>query len=98
MSDVMSLKGNIKGKLGLDVFKEGGDFHIEIKTEKMDDPRLRACVRLCPAGLYTLDEQGTVLLSTDGCLECGTCKIICGDEILSWSYPEGATGVQFRFG
>jgi len=97
MSDVMSLKGNIKGKLSLDVFKEGGDFHIEIKTEKLDDARLLACVKLCPAELYLQDEKG-VSLSTDGCLECGTCKIICGDEILSWNYPEGATGVQYRFG
>ena len=94
----MSLKGNIKGKLGLNVFKEGGEFHIEILTANRRDPRLLACVRLCPAGLYSLDDDGRVVLSTDGCLECGTCKIICGSEILSWTYPEGATGVQYRFG
>jgi ferredoxin like protein len=98
MSDVMAFKGNIKGKLGLDVFKEGEKFHIEINPDKKDDPRLLVCVRLCPAGLYSLDEQGQVVLSTDGCLECGTCKILCGDEVLTWNYPEGAQGVQFRFG
>ena len=89
---------NVKAKLGLDVFKEGGEFHIQIKADKADDKRLLACVRLCPAGLYNLDEQGKVVLSTDGCLECGTCKIICTDEVLSWVYPEGASGVQYRFG
>ncbi|MCL2529506.1 MAG: 4Fe-4S dicluster domain-containing protein [Coriobacteriia bacterium] len=98
MSDVLSLKGNVKSKLGLNVFKESSEFHIEIKTDKTNDKRLFACVRLCPAELYSADEQGCVVLSTDGCLECGTCLIICGDEVLSWNYPQGATGVQYRFG
>ncbi|MCL1846992.1 MAG: 4Fe-4S dicluster domain-containing protein [Coriobacteriia bacterium] len=89
---------NLKAKLGLDVFKEGGPFHIQINAGKQDDPRLLTCVRLCPAGLYSLDEQGVISLSQDGCLECGTCKIICGDELLTWAYPEGASGVQYRFG
>ena len=89
---------NLKAKLGLDVFKEGSEFHIQINPAKADDRRLLACVRLCPAGLYSQDEAGGVVLSTDGCLECGTCKIICDDEVLLWTYPEGATGVQYRFG
>ena len=94
MSEVLSLKG----KLGLDVFKEGKHFHIEINPARADDKRLLTCVRLCPAGLYSPGDEGKIKLSTDGCLECGTCKIICGDEVLTWKYPEGATGVQYRFG
>jgi len=31
-------------------------------------------------------------------LECGTCRIACGAEVLEWNYPEGGAGVQFRFG
>lgn len=89
---------NLKAKLGLDVFKVGEPFHIEINPKKKDDPSLLICTRLCPAGLYSVDDQGNILLSTDGCLECGTCKIICGDEVLIWNYPKGAIGVQYRFG
>jgi len=89
---------NLKAKLGLNVFKESHQFHIGIQPGKEDDPRLLKAILICPAGLYNLGEDGKVELSQDGCLECGTCKIICGDEVLSWNYPEGATGVQYRFG
>jgi ferredoxin like protein len=39
-----------------------------------------------------------VELTIDGCLECGTCRIACGTEVLEWYYPSGGAGVQFRFG
>ncbi len=34
-----------------------------------------------------------------GCLECGTCRVLCGDTILKkWEFPQGTFGVEFRFG
>jgi ferredoxin-like protein FixX len=36
---------------------------------------------------------------TDGCVECGTCRIIAeatGD--IEWNYPRGGYGVSFKFG
>jgi len=94
----MSDTSNLKAKLGFNVFKENGPFPIEIKPGKATDQRLFTCVQICPAGLYSQDEQGAISLSQDGCLECGTCKIVCGSEVLTWDYPEGGSGVQYRFG
>ncbi|MBA4397492.1 MAG: hypothetical protein C0394_08940 [Syntrophus sp. (in: bacteria)] len=94
MSDAAALKM----KLGLDVFKPGGEPHIKIKPGMEKDTRLRQAVRLCPAGLYSTADTGGVVLTIDGCLECGTCRFVCGGEVLEWHYPEGGTGVQFRFG
>jgi ferredoxin like protein len=94
MSEVMGLKA----KLGLDVFKENKDFHIKIVLGKEKDARLKKAILVCPAGLYSENDQGDVELSVDGCLECGTCLIACGAEVLDWNYPEGGAGVQFRFG
>lgn len=91
-------EADLKAKLGLDVFKPGGEPHIRIKTGMEKDPRLRRAVRLCPAGLYTLNDRGEVSLTVDGCLECGTCRIACGTDVLEWTYPEGNCGVQFRYG
>jgi ferredoxin like protein len=88
----------LKAKLGLDVFKPGGEHHIRIRPGMERDVRLKAAVRICPAGLYMENEQGEVLLTVDGCLECGTCRIACGPDVLEWQYPEGGAGVQFRFG
>lgn len=94
MSEVMGLKA----KLGLDVFKENKDFHISIIPGKEKDARLKKAMMVCPAGLYSENEQGDVELNVDGCLECGTCLIACGEDVLYWHYPDAGAGVQFRYG
>jgi ferredoxin like protein len=88
----------LKTKLGFDVFKPGSTPHITIRPGMEKDPRLLQVVRLCPAGLYSKTDKGDVALNIDGCLECGTCRYVCGGDVLEWRYPEGGTGVQFRFG
>jgi len=95
----MSETMDMKAKLGLNVFKPAAVPHIKIKQGMERDPRLTSALRLCPAGLYSVNESGEVVLATlDGCLECGTCRLACGTEVLEWDYPEGGTGVQYRFG
>jgi ferredoxin like protein len=94
----MSVRLDLKSKLGLDVFKEDSKPHIKIKPGLESDPRLKKAVLVCPAGLYKLNDKGEIDLSTDGCLECGTCRLACGPEVLDWNYPSGGAGIQFRFG
>ena len=94
----MSASSELLAKLGLNVFKPAGVPHIVIKPGMEQDPRLKRMIGACPAGLYAEDEAEAVVLTIDGCLECGTCRLVCGTDILEWRYPEGGTGVQFRFG
>lgn len=94
MSEMLGLKA----KLGLDVFKHDAQPHITIKAGKEKDPRLKKAVLVCPAGLYSENDAGEVVFTIDGCLECGTCRLACGTDVLDWSYPSGGSGVQFRFG
>ena len=94
MSDIMGLKA----KLGLDVFKHDSEPHIKIKPGMERDPRLKRAVLVCPAGLYSVNAEGEVELTIDGCLECGTCRLVCGNDNLEWAYPEGGCGIQLRFG
>jgi ferredoxin like protein len=94
----MSESVELKAKLGLDVFKPGREAHIKIRPGMEKDNRLKPMVRICPAGCYSENEKTEVTLTIDGCLECGTCRLACGMEVLDWNYPEGGTGVQFRFG
>ena len=94
MSEIIGLKA----KLGLNVFKPGAVPHIKIKPGKEKDPLLKAMTKLCPAGLYTENEIGEITMTVDGCLECGTCRLVCGVDVLEWTYPEGGAGVQFRAG
>ncbi|TIX69943.1 MAG: ferredoxin family protein, partial [Mesorhizobium sp.] len=54
---------------------------------------------VCPAKCYELNDRGQVEITADGCMECGTCRILCekGGDI-EWNYPRGGFGVLFKFG
>ena len=90
---------DLKTKLGLNVFKPLPAPHIRIKPGMERDPRLKAAVRACPAGLYAEGADGVFALTIDGCLECGTCRIVCDEyRNVDWSYPRGGYGILFKFG
>lgn len=56
-------------------------------------------IKVCPAGLYKLDDGGGIRFDYAGCLECGTCRIACGDTIIEkWENPKSAMGIQYRYG
>lgn len=57
----------------------------------------RSCLTVCPADVYT-EQEGRVIPDAAACLECGACVIACVPEALSWCYPEGTHGVQYRYG
>ena len=57
-------------------------------------------------GMWTADdplgfvaEDGTVQATLDGCLECGTCRLLAepGGGI-AWNYPRGGYGIVYKFG
>ncbi len=78
-----------------------GNPHIQIKNPEICKTVCKQpCTFCCPAGCYVRDEDtGAVVLTTDGCLECGTCRVICSDhDNLSWEWPRGGYGVLFKFG
>lgn len=76
-----------------------GRAHIKVRPHTVPSPALLAMLKVCPARCYELNAQGQVEITPDGCVECGTCRIICepGGDI-EWSYPRGGYGVLFKFG
>ncbi len=59
----------------------------------------KPCLFVCPAVLYRLDKNGEISFDYAGCLECGTCRIMCKNQgIIKWEYPRGTFGVSYRFG
>jgi ferredoxin like protein len=88
-------------KLGRDVFKiDGQQAHIHIDHQVCRTAcTTRPCLYVCPAKLYAYrPEQDEVFVDYEGCLECGTCVIVCREGALSWEYPRAGFGVQYRFG
>lgn len=86
-------------KLGFVRFKvdEQGS-HIVVNESYGDEKEIRLLVAACPAGLYAY-EEGKLSFNYEGCLECGTCRVLSGGKLIeSWNYPRGAKGVEYRQG
>jgi ferredoxin like protein len=94
----MTAKINVKAKLGLDTFNADTQKHIKVKREVCKDCTERYCLYVCPAQVYTLNNEGQIELDLDGCLECGTCRIACLRGSVDWNYPRGGCGVQYKYG
>ncbi|MBN7772498.1 ferredoxin family protein [Clostridium aminobutyricum] len=89
-------KGNIDNKLFMNNYKVDSMSHLTIKDqavcEKCED---KSCTILCPAHVYEWkDEQ--IMVSYEGCLECGACRIACPHDNIDWNFPRGGYGIQFR--
>jgi ferredoxin like protein len=71
--------------------------HIVIRKELCALCEGHPCTVVCPAGLYVwLDDQ--ITHNCDGCLECGSCRVICPQGAIQWRYPLGGYGVRYRWG
>ena len=80
---------------------DAGRPHIRIKQPDLcrTECGTQSCTYVCPASCYKAEGNGSVTLITDGCLECGSCRIICNEHAnVAWEYPRGGYGVLFKFG
>ncbi len=72
--------------------------HIELVDEP-SDAEFDKLIRVCPGALYKRDETGKRTFDYAGCLECGTCRIACGETIVQkWENPQPSMGVEYRYG
>lgn len=72
--------------------------HIEL-TDDPDDKEFDKLIMICPAALYRRDKEGRKSFDYAGCLECGSCRVVCGDTIIArWENPQPMMGVEYRFG
>ncbi|MDR1396965.1 MAG: ferredoxin family protein [Desulfarculales bacterium] len=97
----MEYKTVVDDKLALNRFAvDEHHRHITAHAEHMDQNMLNALLAVCPAGLYSLNPQGQLILEYAGCLECGSCRIICASRpgALTWGYPRATKGVFYRYG
>ncbi len=90
---------SVTGLLALNRFElDEGHPHISVDNEICEvSCTLRPCLTICPAEVYR-EHDGRVVADFAACLECGTCVIACPPEAISWHYPRGGLGVQYRYG
>jgi ferredoxin-like protein FixX len=93
-------KFDVTEKLGVDKFAVNeGNPHIDVDKKYVGEDELQKVIKGCPAALYDVDENGNVKFDFAGCLECGTCRVLCGKSVVKeWNYPESSFGVEYRYG
>jgi ferredoxin like protein len=89
----------VEEKIALNAMKNDRESHIAIDQERCARCTARVCIAVCPGRLYSLNEEtGEMVVEYAGCLECGTCMIACTNGAITWDYPGGDFGVQYRYG
>ncbi|MFB6467243.1 ferredoxin family protein [Cytobacillus sp. Hz8] len=89
---------SIEERLGTDKFLVDDELpHITLDKNICNTCADKPCVKACPAGLYVL-QGNEVSFDYVGCLECGTCRVVCIPKGLKWEYPRSTFGIEYRFG
>jgi len=89
----------VEAKLALCALKPDARSHIQLDQAQCAVCELRVCIRACPAHLYSVvPETGEVKVEHNGCLECGTCLVVCPNGALVWAFPEPGFGIRYRHG
>ncbi|MFQ5951294.1 MAG: ferredoxin family protein [Candidatus Geothermarchaeales archaeon] len=73
---------------------------ITVDTAICVECEKKPCLYVCPAQVYNLQGDNLVY-NTEGCIELGACGIVCqfiGEGAITWNYPRGGKGVNFRRG
>ncbi len=78
---------------------DGGRPHIKVRPHEKPSKALLSLLHTCPAGCYAANDKGQVEIIADGCIECGTCRILtAATGEIEWNYPRGGYGILFKFG
>ncbi|UJX41232.1 4Fe-4S dicluster domain-containing protein [Desulfovibrio sp. JY] len=95
----MTIFGDVTQRLAGNTYVVDEQSHIEVNQEiarKTGTGKL--LVRVCPAHVYSENEDGTIGVLFAACLECGTCRALASPDALTWHYPNGGFGIAFREG
>lgn len=93
-------KMSLEDKLFLSHYKHHKVAHIRIIDETVcnDKCQTKICTVVCPVKSYEKNSNGNIMFNYENCMECGSCRIICPENNLEWSYPVFGCGVSFRQG
>jgi len=88
---------SVEDKLAVNKYDIDRDFHINTNEDICETCEGHFCVFTCPADCYKLTD-GHITFSFEGCLECGSCRIICDKEAIEWVLPRPGLGICYQYG
>jgi ferredoxin like protein len=91
------MASNIEDKLAVNKYDIDEEVHITINEEICSRCENRGCVYACPADCFKLTDE-RVTFSFEGCLECGSCRLICDEDAVSWTLPRAGFGICYQYG
>lgn len=91
------MENRLDERLATLAFRTDPEPHIVIQEDLCPACEGRPCTIVCPANLY-LWEGSRIVHNCEGCLECGSCRVICPRGAITWRYPLGGYGVRYRWG
>ncbi len=95
----MSGFGDVTQRLAGNSYTVDEKSHIEVNQDvAMATGAGKLLVKVCPAHVYSENEDGSIAVLFAACMECGTCRAMVAPESLSWHYPSGGFGITFREG
>lgn len=99
MSRIDPITVNVDGYLAVNKYAVDEEHaHITLVPHPSREAFARL-VRVCPAALYKIAEDGQESFDYAGCLECGTCRVVAGGGIIAtWEFPQPTMGVEYRYG
>lgn len=99
-TETLQPSGKVEDKLFQNRYLvDAGRSHIKVRPHTVPSKALLSLTTTCPAGCYSVNDRGQVDITSDGCLECGTCRIVTAKTgEVEWNYPRGGFGVLYKFG
>ena len=88
---------SIEDKLAVNKYDIDRDVHIKIREDICQACDGHYCLYACPADGYKLLE-GRIIFSYEGCLECGSCRIVCDRGAIDWILPRPGFGICYEYG
>jgi ferredoxin like protein len=90
-------QASVEDKLAVNRYSIDRDVHIQVDLEICNQCDKHFCVFVCPAQCFKL-AGGRITFSFEGCLECGSCRIVCPDRAVDWTLPRAGFGISYQFG
>jgi len=91
--------GDVAQRLAGNSYAVDEESHIEVNQDLARQTGTnKLLVRVCPAHVYSENEDGSLAVLFAACMECGTCRAMASPGTLKWRYPNGGFGIAFREG
>ena len=87
----------IEDKLAVNKFDIDREVHIQLRERFCEKCDHHSCIFVCPSDCFKLKDN-KITFSYEGCLECGSCQIVCDKEAIDWSLPRGGFGICYQYG